>query len=124
MIVVTGQSLVKSFFYLQPAVEGILGLSWGFGLPEFDVVNGTAIDYMHCICEGVVEQHLNMWFTRTKENTSFPCFIGHLTNEVDLDLLTIKPTSEITRKPRKIVDRKDWKGNFLNAITFIISRLQ
>ena len=42
------------------------------------------------------------------------------TDEVDKDLLTIKPTSEITRKPGKIVDRKDWKAYFLNAITFIL----
>lgn len=71
---------------------------------------------MHCICEGVVEQHLNMWFGRSNENTSFPCFIGNQSNEIDKELLSIKPTSEITRKPRKIADRKDWKGKLLNFL--------
>ena len=32
----------------------------------FDVIRGTAIDYMHCVCEGVVEQLLNSWFSQEK----------------------------------------------------------
>ena len=36
-------------------IEGVLGLSWAFGIPTFDIIRGTAIDYMHCVCEGVVE---------------------------------------------------------------------
>ena len=38
------------------AVEGIIGLSRGFGLPLFDVIRGTVVDHMHCVCEGVIHQ--------------------------------------------------------------------
>lgn len=37
-------------------MEGVVGLSWGFGLPLHDVIRGSVVDYMHCICEGVVDQ--------------------------------------------------------------------
>lgn len=36
----------------QTPLEGVLGLSWAFALPFHDVIAGTAVDYMHCICEG------------------------------------------------------------------------
>ena len=45
------------FLLVQFAMEGVVGLSWGFGLPLYDVIRGTVVDYMHCICEGVVDQH-------------------------------------------------------------------
>lgn len=85
-------------------IEGVLGLSWAFGIPTFDIIRGTAIDYMHCVCEGVVEQLLNSWFSQDKKDTLF--FIG----DVDKEFLCIQPISEITRTPRSIVDKKDWKG--------------
>ena len=95
---------------LQPSVEGVLGLSWGFALPDYDIIKGTSVDYMHCICEGVVDQHLDKWFG-TGENTAYPCFMGKMCDSIDKDLLGIKPIAEITRKARKITDRNDWKGN-------------
>lgn len=89
-------------------IEGVLGLSWAFGIPTFDIIRGTAIDYMHCICEGVVEQLLNSWFSPDKKEKLF--FIGGKIEEVDKVFLSIQPISEITRTPRSIVDKKDWKG--------------
>lgn len=35
------------------SVDGVLGLSWGFGFPHFDIVKGTAVDYMHWVCERI-----------------------------------------------------------------------
>lgn len=83
-------------------------MSWGFGIPKFDVIRGTAIDCMHCVCEGVVEQLLNSWFSREKKDELY--FIGNKIEEVDLEFLSIQPVSEITRTPRSIADKKDWKG--------------
>ena len=83
-------------------------MSWGFGIPKFDVIRGTAIDYMHCVCEGVVEQLLNSWFSQEKKDELY--FIGNKIEEVDLEFLSIQPVSEITRTPRSIADKKDWKG--------------
>lgn len=101
--------MLWSLFYQNYDIEGIQGLSWGFGIPMFDVIRGTAIDYMHCVCEGVVEQLLNSWFSQDKKDQVF--YIGDKIEEIDRDFLSIQPISEITRTPRSIVDKKDWKGN-------------
>ena len=66
----------------------------------FDVTCGTAIDYMHCVCEGVVEQLLNSWFSQ--ENKDKLYFIGNKIEEIDSELLSIQPVSEITRTTRSI----------------------
>ena len=61
----------------------------------FDVIRGTAIDYMHCVCEGVVEQLLNSWFSQEKKDKLY--FIGNKIEEIDSEFLSIQPVSEITR---------------------------
>ena len=66
----------------------------------FDVIRGTAIDYMHCVCEGVVEQLLNSWFSQEKKDKLY--FIGNKIEEIDSELLSIQPVSEITRTTRSI----------------------
>lgn len=96
------------FFNQNYDIEGVLGLSWAFGIPTFDIIRGTAIDYMHCVCEGVVEQLLKSWFSQHKKDDLF--FIGDKIDEIDNDFLSIQPISEITRTPRSIGDKKDWKG--------------
>ena len=94
------------YFVFKNPVEGVLGLSWAFSLPLHDVVSGTAVDYMHCICEGAVDQHLNAWF----EDKSCNQYLGTSLKELDITLLSIKPISEITRRPRSLSDWKQWKG--------------
>ena len=106
-------SHLECFFHspLSPQsydIEGVLGLSWAFGIPTFDIIHGTAIDYMHCVCEGVVEQLLNSWFSQDNKDKLY--FIGNRVEEVDKEFLSIKPISEVTRTPRSIMDKKDWKG--------------
>lgn len=90
-------------------IEGVLGLSWAFGIPTFDVIRGTAIDYMHCVCEGVVEQLLNNWFSQEKKEKLF--FIGDKVDDIDKEFVSIQPVSEITRLPRSFADKKDWKAS-------------
>lgn len=99
----------KIFLFLQDfAIEGVLGLCWGFAFPHFDVIKGTAIDYMHCICEGVVKQLLKHWFQKEKKNDVSSIFTQM--DSVSSELISIKPPSELTRRPRKLKDQKDWKG--------------
>ena len=86
-------------------------MSWAFGIPTFDIIRGTAIDYMHCICEGVVDQLLKSWFSTDRKNELY--FLENISEAIDNDLLSIMPTSEITRTPRSIVDKKDWKGKMV-----------
>ena len=100
------------FFYVvifKDPVEGVLGLSWAFSLPLHDVVAGTAVDYMDCICEGAVDQHLKAWF----EDKSSNQYLGNRLHEIDSALLSLKPISEITHRPRSISDWKQWKGKYM-----------
>lgn len=97
------------FFFLKFAVEGVIGLSWGFGLPLYDVIRGTVVDYMHCVCEGVVDQLISQWFNKANSKQSF--YLGSKEEEISKELTGITPTCEITRTPRSLADVKDWKGN-------------
>ena len=77
-------------------------LSCPFSLLLHDVIAGTSVDYMHCICEGVVDQHLKSWF-EDKTNDSY---LGNSFEEIDNLLLQLKSLSEITRRPHSL---SDWK---------------
>lgn len=96
-------------FSSKYAVEGIIGLSWGFGLPLFDVIRGTVVDYMHCVCEGVIDQLISRWLDKSNSKLSF--YLGSKVEEISKELTAITPTCEITRTPRSLADVKDWKGN-------------
>lgn len=63
-------------------------------LPSFDVVNGIAIDTMHCVFLGVVKQLLGLWFN-TKHSTQ-RWYCGNSVEKVDKRLLEIKPPSVIS----------------------------
>ncbi|PFX11596.1 hypothetical protein AWC38_SpisGene24605 [Stylophora pistillata] len=78
-------------------------------LPSFDIVNGIAIDTMHCIFLGVVKQLLGLWFN-TKHSTQ-RWYCGNSVEKVDNRLLENKPPSVITRVPRSIQHHlKVWKA--------------
>ena len=96
-------------FSFKFAVEGIIGLSWGFGLPLLDVITGTVVDYMHCMCEGVIDQLISRWLDKSNSKLSF--YLGSKVEEISKELTAITPTCEITRTPRSLADVKDWKGN-------------
>ena len=96
---------------------------WG---TEYDTLNvlltcilnrDAAVDYMHCICEGAVDQHLNAWF----EDKSSNQYLGTSLKELDITLLSIKPISEITRRPRSLSDWKQWKGMDCLLVWLLVS---
>lgn len=103
------------------AIEGVVGLCWGFAFPHFNVIKGTAIDYMHCICEGVVNQLLKHWFDKEKKNDLSSIFL-QLKN-ISTELISIKPPSELTRRPRRLEDKKDWKGGINQTYLFLSVRM-
>ena len=94
-------------YFVKFAVNGVMGMSWGFALPYFDVVRGTSVDYMHCVRKGVMEQLMKSWFEDSGSNVS----LKSEQESIDKDLLSIQPISEITRTPRSLSDWKHWKGN-------------
>ena len=82
------------------------------GLPVFstyDVVKGTAVDYMHCVL-GVTKSLLNMWFSPSLKKE--PYNVADKVKEVDDKLSRIKPPNDITRCQRKIInERQYWKAS-------------
>ncbi|XP_074629306.1 uncharacterized protein LOC141886900 [Acropora palmata] len=78
-------------------------------LQSFDIVNGIAIDAMHCVFLGVVKQLVGLWFNSKHSGEKWYC--GSSVEKVDKRLLEIKPPSVITRIPRSIQHHvKFWKA--------------
>lgn len=109
------------WFLQDYAIEGVVGLCWGFAFPHFNVIKGTASDYMHCICEGVVNQLLKHWFDKEKKNDLSSIFL-QLKN-ISTELISIKPPSELTRRPRRLEGKKDWKGGINQTYLFLSVRM-
>lgn len=79
---------------MQPQY-GVRGLSALHILPSYDIVNGTVIDYMHCVLEGVGKKLLNMWFSVVGQPYYIKCHMPR----VNTRLLAIKPPNTITQTP-------------------------
>ena len=64
---------------------------------------------MHCICEGVMDQLLNQWLTKSNSKADF--YLGSDIETINKELVLISPTCEISRTPRRLDEVRDWKGN-------------
>ena len=84
--------------------KGVKGLSWFLYVPAFNLIRGTAIDYMHGTLLGVVKMLVNLWLD--KQHHDEPWYIGKWARELEKRYVSIKPPSCISRLPRSIV------GNF------------
>ena len=83
-------------------------------LRSYDIIKGTAIDYMHGLCLGVMKTLLSLWFT--PENSTTPFSIYEQVSKADKRRLQIHPPLEIGRTPRSIEHhRKYWKASELKA---------
>ena len=80
--------------------NGIKGPSWLMLLKNYDVVDSTAIDYMHCVLLGITKLLLSLWFGSKHSREEY--YIGRSVSTVDRRLLEIQPPSCITHKPRSI----------------------
>lgn len=91
-------------------INGVKDVSCMIAADDFDMIHGFSIDYMHCVLLGILKKLLKLWLD--KENFKQPYFI-HNRRQVVLSkrILCVKPISEITRKPRSIFERNDFKAN-------------
>ncbi|XP_028517453.1 uncharacterized protein LOC110247556 isoform X1 [Exaiptasia diaphana] len=95
-------------------VKGVKGFSILHDLKGFNIIRGVAVDYMHCVLLGVVKMLLHLWFDTSQKGK--PYFCGKNIDQAEERLLSIKPTSNITRTPRSIGEhRKYWKASELRA---------
>ncbi|XP_074114038.1 uncharacterized protein LOC141537102 isoform X1 [Cotesia typhae] len=90
-------------------VNGINGISSLITLPLFDISKGVIIESMHAVYLGVVKQHTTLMLIKTNA----PYYIGsrNLCGIIDERLLSIKPPSRRSRKPRSIYTYKQWKAS-------------
>lgn len=81
-------------------VNGVKGPCWLAALKYYDIMEGTAIDYMHCVLLGIVKMLLRLWFS--KEHSTAPFNISNHIKEVDQRLEQIKYSNDISRCPRAL----------------------
>lgn len=98
-------------------IKGIKRISCLIAAPSFDLSNGFAIDAMHCVHLGIMKKLLKLWLEPKNRSRSF--FISKprqvlLSNKI----VSLKPVSEITRRPRSIFKRGDFKANEFRSLLF------
>ena len=81
-------------------VNGVKGPSWLMILREYDIIRGTAIDYMHCVLLGVTKLLLILWFGSEHKKRTF--YIGKHLAAIDKRIKEIRVPSAISRTPRAI----------------------
>ena len=85
----------------QRRVNGVNNnFSWGLVLPEFDVIRGVTVDYMHAVLLGVVKMLMSLWFLKAHSKEPWSC-CGSI-NLCDKKRQSITPPDFIHRIPRNI----------------------
>ncbi len=100
----------------NPVVRGIKGPCWFMFLKHFDIINGFCIDYMHCICAGIVKGLLGRWFSKEHKGEDYSAY-GSL-QEADRLLQQIKPNLSVSRVPRSLQDLVHWKSSEFRNFLF------
>ena len=91
-------------------VLGIKGPSWLSMVPDYNVLSGNTIDYMHCVLLGVTSMIVKLWFDSEHSQELWYC--GNHVTLADSKLLQIKPPLTITRTPRSIEQHRSyWKAS-------------
>lgn len=96
---------------LGKSQQGIKGISILSELPDFDVVRCIDLDSFHAVVN-VAKRLCNLWFVPPSKNAAVPSYKIHdKIKEVDNRLLSIKPTFEVSRAPRSLTERSDYRGH-------------
>ena len=104
----------REAFEKRGIVDGIKGPCWFAALKYHDLIRGSAVDYMHCVLEGVMKLLLKLWFGGGHSDANFT--IANRIFEVDKRLAEIKPPNNISRCPRSIENHsKYWKASELRS---------
>lgn len=109
----------QTLIYMQsPAViKGVQSMSPMVGVPEFDIIRGFGMDYMHSVCLGIVKKIISIWTDSKNSNEDYYLSEQKL-NAVNQHISKIKLCSFFTRKPRSITEFSTFKAN--EARTFLL----
>lgn len=78
---------------------------------SFDLVRSFAIDWMHCVCLGVVKYIMQLQMSIVNKGKLF--YIGGNKTSISNKILAIKPPDIVGRMPRTLEDLKHWKATEL-----------
>ncbi|KAK3910042.1 Neural cell adhesion molecule 1 [Frankliniella fusca] len=89
-------------------VKGIKGVSVLSKLQDFNMVQGLDLDFFHALVN-VCKRFANLWFLEKFKNKPFG--LSSKFAEINARLLQITPTSDVSRNPRSLKDRSDYRGH-------------
>ena len=96
----------------KKAVMGVKGHSvFAKLLYPFDLIRSFAIDWMHCVCLGVVKYIMQLQMS--DGNRAKPFYLGAKKESISRQLQSIKPPDIVGRLPRSLEDLKHWKATEL-----------
>lgn len=72
-------------------------------VPHFDIIQGTTVDYMHCVLLGVCRQQLRLWLESKYHKEPW-----YIASKIDECLCAICPPSEMSRTPRSIKQHENF----------------
>lgn len=91
-------------------IVGFYSIPCFIAIPEFDLIHGFTIDYMHCLLIGTTSKLIGLWLDPKNRHARF-----HMNTEnkakLNKQLLAIKPPSFINRKPRSLAEKEFFKAN-------------
>lgn len=88
--------------------QGIKGLSILSEIPGFDIINSLDLDLFHALVN-CAKRFTNLWLSRRYSGRPFNVHTRF--GEVDRRLLSITPNDNISRNPRSLSERSDWRGH-------------
>lgn len=92
-------------------VRGIKGPTPLLLLPEFDVVKGSPVDYLHFALHGITGKISGLWFDTHNHNENFYIGRPNQITIIDDNIAAIRPPKSFTRYPRSIGDRAFYKAS-------------
>lgn len=99
------------------SVLGVKGITPLVKIPKFDASICAPVDFMHCVCLGVVKYMAEIWFD--SKNNKHQFYLGLKIKRIDKTILELNPYSEIPRYPKEISQRSKWKANeWLNWLLY------
>lgn len=90
-------------------IQGVKGKSVLISLSSFDLVFGFTVEYMHAVLLGTTRQVTMLWFDSSSHTQLY--YVGKRIDCVNKRLMNIKPPVTISRRPRKLCERKKWHAN-------------
>lgn len=91
--------------YLDANCHGVKGTSCLMALPDFDIINSFATDYMHAVFLGVVKRLLSIFLGNLKVNKQFKHLTRQQQIELNRRLTSLQPYSRISHRPRSLDDK-------------------